>query len=159
MRARVPTPRESKAAGFKDAKHLPRPYKLRRFYTPNEVAKHNTTDDCWVSKFNKVYDLTLLLDANAGKQECDPIVLAAGTDITHWFDSITEAVCIKFISTINFNSFSLKPILNLKLEQSKCFVQQEDTCMLHQQPLTQIGIHQIFISPGGKMMRNIVLAV
>ena len=27
-------------------------YKLRRFYLPSEVEKHNTTDDCWVSLFN-----------------------------------------------------------------------------------------------------------
>jgi cytochrome b involved in lipid metabolism len=95
MRARVPTPRESKTSGAKeevDVKHLPRPYKLRRFYTPAEVAKHNTADDVWVSKFNKVFDLTLLLDANKGKTECDPIVLAAGTDITHWFDPDNEGV-------------------------------------------------------------------
>ena len=92
MRARIPTPRESKPANIVEAKHLPRPYKLRRFYIPSELMKHNTPDDCWVSKFNKVYDLTLLLDANAGKAECDPIVLAAGSDITHWFDNITENV-------------------------------------------------------------------
>jgi len=95
MRARVPTPRESKTSQAKDdldVKHLPRPYKLRRFYTPSEVAKHNTADDVWVSKFNKVFDLTLLLDSNKGKTECDPIVLAAGTDITHWFDLENEGV-------------------------------------------------------------------
>ena len=92
MRARVPTPRESKPSGLKELKHLPRPYKLRRFYTPSEVAKHNTGDDCWISKFNKVYDLTLLIDGNKGKAECDPIVLAAGTDISHWFESQSEQV-------------------------------------------------------------------
>ena len=93
MRARVPTPRESKISDIADhRKDIPRPYKLRRYYTPAEVAKHNLSNDCWVSKFNKVFDLTLLLHQNVGKTECDPIVLAAGTDITHWFDSITENV-------------------------------------------------------------------
>lgn len=27
---------------------------------------------------------------NYSKAECDPIVLAAGTDITHWFDKVTQ---------------------------------------------------------------------
>ena len=63
MRARVPTPRESKPSKIEaEAKHLPRPYKLRRYYTPTEVAKHTTADDCWISKFNKVFDVTLLLN-------------------------------------------------------------------------------------------------
>ena len=31
------------------------------FFTSAEVAKHNLANDCWVSKFNKVFDLTLLL--------------------------------------------------------------------------------------------------
>jgi hypothetical protein len=33
----------------------------RRFYTPYEVAKHNTADDCWISFLGGVYDLTPLL--------------------------------------------------------------------------------------------------
>lgn len=53
------------------------------------MAKHNTNDDVWVSFFNQVYDLTLLINKNYEKPECDPIVLAAGTDITHWFDPET----------------------------------------------------------------------
>ena len=55
---------------------------------------HNTHNDCWVSLFNKVYDLTKLIHDNHSKAECDPIVLAAGTDITHWFDSKTLAVSV-----------------------------------------------------------------
>ena len=33
-----------------------------------------------------MFDLTLLLSKNHSSPSCDPIVLAAGTDITHWFD-------------------------------------------------------------------------
>ena len=73
-----------------DAKCYPRPYKLRNYYTPKEVSEHNTHDDCWVSLFNQVYDLTKLVHDNYKKPECDPIVLAAGTDITHWFDKATQ---------------------------------------------------------------------
>jgi cytochrome b involved in lipid metabolism len=61
MAARVPTPHQSEMSNLKDATHLPAPYKLRRYYTPEEVAAHATHDDCWVSFFNGVYDLTKLL--------------------------------------------------------------------------------------------------
>ena len=83
--ARVPTPKESKLSKVEEAMHIPRPYKIRNFYTAAEVGAHNTSGDCWVSCFNNVYDLTLLLAKNHEKSECDPIIIAAGTDISHWF--------------------------------------------------------------------------
>lgn len=54
MRARIPTPRAQELTKLPetDAKCYPRPYKLRNYYTPKEVAAHNTHDDCWVSLFN-----------------------------------------------------------------------------------------------------------
>ena len=52
MRARIPSPRDRELSGIPDAKHIPRPYKIKRFYIPSEVALHNTKDDCWVSFFN-----------------------------------------------------------------------------------------------------------
>jgi cytochrome b involved in lipid metabolism len=45
----------------KDNKNLPKPYKIRRFYTDKDVRVHNTSNDCWVVLFNKVYDLTILI--------------------------------------------------------------------------------------------------
>ena len=105
MRARVPTPRQSEMSKIPNAKHIPRPYKLRRFYTPAEVAKNNTADQCWVSFFNKVFDLTLLINENHGSPLCDPIVLAAGTDITHWFDPVTQAVSYNYC--LNFSDLFL----------------------------------------------------
>ena len=92
FRARVPTPKYSKqkeskflsGEGFK--KGIPGPYKVRRFYLPSEVEKHNSSDDCWVSLFNQVFDLTQLIAENHASELCDPIILAAGTDISHWFD-------------------------------------------------------------------------
>jgi cytochrome b involved in lipid metabolism len=93
MRARIPTPRSSQLSKAQsDAKHLPRPYKLRRYYLPSELAIHNTKDDCWVSFFGQVFDLTRLLQDNFTSELCDPIVLAAGTDISHWFDQQTRDV-------------------------------------------------------------------
>lgn len=64
MAARIPSPKFSKLSGIKDAKHLPKPFKLRRYYTPTEVAQHNTANDCWVSFFNDVYDLSKLIQNN-----------------------------------------------------------------------------------------------
>lgn len=63
----------------------------QRYFTPNEIALHNRADDLWVSIFHKVYDLTKLVADNDGRL-VQPIIEAAGTDITHWFDSITKEV-------------------------------------------------------------------
>ena len=102
MRARVPTPRAQELTNLPldQTMDYPRPYKLRNFYTEKEVAQHNCHDDCWVSLFNKVYDLTKLLQENYTKPECDPITLAAGTDITHWFD--LETFCVSNLLKVLF---------------------------------------------------------
>ena len=94
MSARIPTPTYSNPSGYKNASHLPKPYKLRRYYTPEEVKLHCTADDCWVSFFNGVYDLTKLLADNMRDQSelCVPIAKVAGQDITHWFDLVTQEV-------------------------------------------------------------------
>ena len=74
-----------------DPKNYPAPYKKRRYYTPDEVKAHNTANDCWVSFFNEVYDLTELIQKNYSVL-VDPIIKSAGDDITHWFDSHTKNV-------------------------------------------------------------------
>jgi cytochrome b involved in lipid metabolism len=96
--------------------NYPKPNKLRNFYTPKDVREHNTHDDCWISLFNKVYDLTKLLHENNGKCECDPIVLAAGTDVTHWFDPKTQAVSL--LQTLIPYLYSLRPSLTRRLAPS-----------------------------------------
>lgn len=45
-------------------KHIAKPYRLKRYYTPVDVAVHNTANDCWVTFFNEVYDLTKLIQLN-----------------------------------------------------------------------------------------------
>ena len=89
MAAEIPEAKFSEPSNLEDAKHIPRPYKLRNYYTPNEVKKHCMADDCWVSFFGHVYDLTLLIQTNFSKL-CEPLIKAAGTDITHWFDRDTR---------------------------------------------------------------------
>lgn len=69
---------------------MPSQYKLRRYYLPSEVAEHNTKDNCWISKFNQVFDLTKLIQENWQSPLCDPIVINAGQDITHWFNRETH---------------------------------------------------------------------
>ena len=40
---------------------LPKPYEKKRYYTPNDVRVHNTANDCWVTFFNKVFDISKLI--------------------------------------------------------------------------------------------------
>jgi len=63
----------------------------QRYYTPDEVSLHNRSDDLWVSMFGKVSDLTKLVADNPGNL-VQPIIEAAGTDISHWFDPVTKVV-------------------------------------------------------------------
>lgn len=84
----APRPEEATAPSFGPgvAKgDIPKEYKLKRFYTPADVAKHNLAHDCWVSYFGNVYDLTPLLAEYSGPL-ATPIIEAAGSDISHWFD-------------------------------------------------------------------------
>ena len=37
-----------------------------KYFTADEVAMHNCAEDCWVSIFDNVYDLTELLAENKG---------------------------------------------------------------------------------------------
>lgn len=67
---------------------MPKEYVLKRFYTAGDIAKHDSGHDCWVSYFGKVYDLTPLLLEYDGPL-AQPIIEAAGTDISHWFDETT----------------------------------------------------------------------
>jgi cytochrome b involved in lipid metabolism len=47
-------------------KEDPSKAKRPKFFTPNEVGVHNTAKDIWVSFLGKVYDLTPLIEENAG---------------------------------------------------------------------------------------------
>ena len=90
---------------------VPKEYQLRRYYTAADIAEHNTSHDCWVSFYGKVYvawiplfnslilsirlehssrakDLTPLLAEYQGPL-AQPIIAAAGSDISFWFDEAT----------------------------------------------------------------------
>jgi len=40
--------------------------KRTKYFTPSEVAIHNTAKDIWVSFLGKVYNLTSFVEVNAG---------------------------------------------------------------------------------------------
>lgn len=42
---------------------------IRRYYTPYEIAQHNTPEDIWVSFLGSVFDLTRLIRVGAFHSE------------------------------------------------------------------------------------------
>ena len=54
----------SKTSTTAKEKTVAKPYKLKRCYTPKDVIIHNNSNDCWVSFFHEVFDLTKLLQEN-----------------------------------------------------------------------------------------------
>ncbi|CAN0405070.1 unnamed protein product [Ascophyllum nodosum] len=61
-----------------------------RYYTPQDVALHNCAEDCWISLFGQVFDLTEMVLSNRGPF-VDSLIMAAGTDVSHWFSIATPA--------------------------------------------------------------------
>lgn len=63
-------------------------------YIPDEIARHNSREDCWVAVFGRVLDVTSIIagldDAHAAL--ADPLLDHAGKDISHWFDLETSDV-------------------------------------------------------------------
>lgn len=71
---------------------LPRQHgKQRRYYTPEEVAAHNSADDAWVTVFFQVFNLTDLIATNRDSMT-QALISNAGRDISHWFDCKTMDV-------------------------------------------------------------------
>lgn len=62
-----------------------------RYLTPEEVAEHNSADECYVVIFGLVYDLSPLIQEHLGAL-AEPLIAAAGEDISHWFDGKTKSV-------------------------------------------------------------------
>eukprot|EP00817_Percolomonadidae_sp_ATCC50343_P006726 CAMPEP_0117420382 /NCGR_PEP_ID=MMETSP0758-20121206/1722_1 /TAXON_ID=63605 /ORGANISM="Percolomonas cosmopolitus, Strain AE-1 (ATCC 50343)" /LENGTH=588 /DNA_ID=CAMNT_0005201947 /DNA_START=380 /DNA_END=2142 /DNA_ORIENTATION=- len=60
----------------------------KKEYTWEEVAKHNTEDDCWVVVHNRVLNVTKFLNDHPGGPQA--ILLYAGKDATEEFDMLHE---------------------------------------------------------------------
>jgi len=71
---------------------------------PTEVALHNVYNDCWLTIFGDVYDITPLLQQYNNKL-CEPLIKAAGTDITHWFDNSTKDPKVWIDSQHNISTY------------------------------------------------------
>uniref|UniRef100_A0A8C2X346 Cytochrome b5 domain-containing protein 1 n=1 Tax=Cyclopterus lumpus TaxID=8103 RepID=A0A8C2X346_CYCLU len=67
---------------------------MRRYFTPAEVAAHNTAADLWLSFLGRVCDLTPLMEQHAGGALLLPIMEFAGQDISSWFDPETKDVSV-----------------------------------------------------------------
>lgn len=61
----------------------------RRFYLMEDVESHGMLEDCWVVIHGEILDISRLLIKHKGDPLCKPLVFAAGTDISHWFDKQT----------------------------------------------------------------------
>ncbi|KAM8794250.1 cytochrome b5 domain-containing protein 1 [Eudromia elegans] len=61
-----------------------------RYYTPREVAAHARCGELWVSCLGRVLDLTPLAREHRGDPSLRPLLDAAGSDISHWFDPETR---------------------------------------------------------------------
>jgi nitrate reductase (NAD(P)H) len=64
-------------------------------YTLDEVAKHNTAEDCWIIIKNKVYDCTEYLELHPGG--LDSITINAGSDATEDFVAIHSTKATKML--------------------------------------------------------------
>eukprot|EP00051_Salpingoeca_urceolata_P030130 m.8207 g.8207 ORF g.8207 m.8207 type:complete len:216 (-) comp3167_c0_seq1:91-738(-) len=60
------------------------------YFTPSEIAAHNCEQDLWVSYLGRVINLTPLAKQHKGNVLLGPLVRAAGTDISHWFNKKSQ---------------------------------------------------------------------
>ena len=75
------------------------------YYTVKEVRAHNKPDDLWVSFLGHVYDLTPVVSKHKEDGLVHPLIKAAGTDISHWFDEGTGEIKTYIDPTKNLKTF------------------------------------------------------
>ncbi|KAL3828900.1 hypothetical protein ACJIZ3_017702 [Penstemon smallii] len=59
---------------------------MSKVFTLDEVAQHNSREDCWLIIFGKVYDATKFLEEHPGGDEI--ILKSTGKDATAEFDDV-----------------------------------------------------------------------
>lgn len=57
-----------------------------RFFLPEEISVHNALNDCWVTIYGVVKDVTGLLAEYDDPDELVPILREAGQDVSYWFE-------------------------------------------------------------------------
>ncbi|UJR31663.1 hypothetical protein I4U23_019144 [Adineta vaga] len=60
------------------------------FYTLNDLAQHNHSTDAWICIFDRIYDVTSLIQKVQGTKLYQQLISYAGQDISLWFDEITH---------------------------------------------------------------------
>jgi len=59
-----------------------------KYFTEIEISYHKNPEDCWVSIFDSVFDISELIKEHRGIL-ATPLINAAGTSISHWFNEKT----------------------------------------------------------------------
>jgi hypothetical protein len=72
-----------------DDNHSSSSSSMVKYYTQEEIAFHSHADDCWVSIFDDVFDITELLRQHRGPLSV-PLLTAAGTSLSQWFNVRTK---------------------------------------------------------------------
>jgi len=55
-----------------------------KYFTADEIGIHNCAEDCWVSIYDNVYEITSLIQENKNAL-AQPLIKAAGRSISNWF--------------------------------------------------------------------------
>lgn len=61
----------------------------RRYYLMEDIEQHCTQEDCWLGIHGKIVDISRLLVKHRGDPLCKPLIAAAGSDVSHWFEKQT----------------------------------------------------------------------
>jgi len=121
----------------------------RRFYMPSEVALHNTPEDCWLSWFGEVYDLSPVLDQNKGV-DTKPFIDSGGQDITHWFDNNTRNVSTQSLYVSHLPHSCSCASASARISSDWLTPHWETFCTSHRQSPDQIA-PTTFKPRGGRM--------
>eukprot|EP01027_Heterolobosea_sp_BB2_P006106 GEZU01009260.1.p1 GENE.GEZU01009260.1~~GEZU01009260.1.p1 ORF type:complete len:242 (+),score=32.69 GEZU01009260.1:47-772(+) len=113
----APSPNNrSNSSGCRDASKS-----KTKYYTREEVSKHNTRNDCWLIVCNKVYDVTPFISYHPGGEYA--ILRHAGKDATESFEfhskraqKLWKEFCIGRVATEPLSSYTPKGIYNYLMQ-------------------------------------------
>lgn len=60
-----------------------------KFYTEEEVSLHSIPEDCWISVFDNVLDITSLIQSG---KDTKTLLKYAGKSVSHWFDKESREI-------------------------------------------------------------------
>lgn len=86
-----------------------------RYFLPEEVTCHNTRDDCWITIYGVVKNVTgLIAEFSHAADLIDPILKQAGQDVSFWFDLDENDVPVVSTRTVSEKRTRLK-LLKIRL--------------------------------------------